>query len=82
MNREALTNSFKGTNNFMRKKLLVAFSLLALSSSLLAQSAPFVHPEGKYVEVNGAKLWVETVGTGDPLFLISGGPGGSYVGLA
>ncbi|HTA28180.1 MAG TPA: alpha/beta hydrolase [Bacteroidia bacterium] len=81
MNREALTNPVKRTNSFMSKKLLVAFSLLALSSSLSAQSAPFVHPEGKYVEVNGTKLWVETVGTGDPLFLISGGPGGSHVGL-
>jgi len=66
------------------KKLLVALSLLVLSSSLIAQTVqnpPFVHPSGKYVTVNGAKLWVETEGTGDPLFLISGGPGGAHAGL-
>lgn len=42
---------------------------------------PFQHPPGKYVEVNGAKLWIETEGNGDPLFLISGGPGSAHAGL-
>jgi proline iminopeptidase len=37
--------------------------------------------DGKYVTVNGAKLWVVTVGKGDPLILIPGGPGGVHVGL-
>ncbi|MBI2270146.1 MAG: alpha/beta fold hydrolase [Bacteroidetes bacterium] len=47
-----------------------------------AQTQPkFQHPEGKHIKVNGAKLWVETVGAGDPLFLISGGPGGAHVGM-
>jgi proline iminopeptidase len=41
----------------------------------------FQHPPGKYVTVNGAKLWIETEGNGDPLFLISGGPGGSHAGM-
>jgi proline iminopeptidase len=31
--------------------------------------------------VNGAKLWVVTVGKGEPLILISGGPGGAHPGL-
>lgn len=63
-------------------KKFFAFSLIVLSSSLFTLcSAQFVHPPGKYVTVNGAKLWVETEGKGDPLFLISGGPGGSHVGL-
>ena len=39
---------------------------------------PFVHPEGKFMTINGAKLWVETAGKGDPLFLIAGGPGNSH----
>ncbi|MCC6691599.1 MAG: alpha/beta fold hydrolase [Bacteroidia bacterium] len=39
----------------------------------------FQHPEGKYVSVNGAKLWVEIAGKGDPLFIIAGGPGGNHV---
>ena len=41
----------------------------------------FEHPVGKYVKVNGANLWVEETGKGDPLFLISGGPGGAHPGL-
>jgi proline iminopeptidase len=41
----------------------------------------FQHPEGHYVTVNGSRLWIEMEGTGDPLFLVSGGPGGSHVGM-
>ncbi len=37
--------------------------------------------EGKYYTVNGAKLWVVTVGKGEPLLLIAGGPGGTHRGL-
>src|SRR5438105_4436269 len=37
--------------------------------------------DGKYVTVNGAKLWVVTVGEGDPVIFIAGGPGGTHVGL-
>ena len=37
--------------------------------------------DGKYVHVNGAKLWVVTVGEGDPIILIAGGPGNAHVGL-
>ncbi|MBS7565248.1 alpha/beta fold hydrolase [Mucilaginibacter sp. Bleaf8] len=37
--------------------------------------------DGKYVNVNGAKLYVVTVGEGDPIIFISGGPGGAHVGL-
>ena len=36
---------------------------------------------GKYLKVNGHKLWVETLGKGEPLFLISGGPGMSHGGM-
>ncbi len=39
----------------------------------------FIHPPGKFITVNGAKLWVETEGKGEPLFLIAGGPGGSHL---
>lgn len=46
-----------------------------------AQSFPDSEKDGKYVTVNGAKLWVVTVGKGDPLILISGGPGGAHTGL-
>ncbi len=63
-------------------KKLLAFLFFAFHFSFFTLNAQaFVHPPGKYVEVNGAKLWVETAGSGDPLFLISGGPGGAHVGL-
>jgi proline iminopeptidase len=37
-----------------------------------------VHPKGDYITVNGAQLWYESEGTGEPLVLISGGPGASH----
>jgi proline iminopeptidase len=37
--------------------------------------------EGHYYTINGAKLWVITVGAGEPLILIAGGPGGTHLGL-
>ena len=39
------------------------------------------HPPGKYVSVNGANLWVETLGKGDPLFIIAGGAGNNHAYL-
>lgn len=55
------------------------FLLLAFVCHLagLAQGK-FVHPPGEYISVNGAKLWVEREGMGEPLFIIAGGPGGSH----
>jgi proline iminopeptidase len=45
-----------------------------------AQKYPSSYTDGKYVTVNGAKLWVVLVGHGDPLIIIPGGPGGSHLG--
>jgi proline iminopeptidase len=63
------------------KRLIV---LLACVITVYAQ-AQIVYPDsekdGKYVTVNGAKLWVVTVGRGDPVILIAGGPGGAHPGL-
>lgn len=64
----------------MKKKLILLF-LLILTVYSYSQTIPFNHPDGKFIKVNGANLWIEIEGTGDPLFLISGGPGGSHVGL-
>lgn len=65
----------------MMKKVLLFFICIL---SLYAH-AQLVYPDsekdGKYITVNGTKLWVVTVGKGDPLILISGGPGGAHPGL-
>src|SRR4051812_34768740 len=63
-----------------RFHVLIAFLLLICMGSY-AQKPIFQHPEGRYIKVNGANLWIEKAGKGDPLFLISGGPGGTHVGL-
>ena len=65
-------------NRLMQK----AFSLALLLSAALqvyAQRFPDSWNDGKYVVVNGAKLWVVTVGQGDPLIIIPGGPGGYHL---
>ncbi len=59
--------------------LMTIYFISIIESS--AQETKFKHPDGKYVKVNGANLWIETEGKGDPLFLISGGPGGAHVGM-
>jgi len=58
--------------------VLCATFVLAVSSS--AGQLPFIvkHPAGAYVTVNGALLWYESEGRGEPLILISGGPGDSH----
>jgi proline iminopeptidase len=66
-------------------KFVSTFCLLALiqmSACVTAQIAyPDSHTDGKYYSVNGAKLYTVTVGEGEPLFLIAGGPGGAHLGL-
>ncbi len=63
----------------MKKNFILLFIVFNFLNAF--SQTKFIHPEGKYVTVNGAKLWVEISGTGDPLFLISGGPGGAHTGL-
>jgi proline iminopeptidase len=64
-------------HDFMNKALAVLV-LLFVSIHVKAQTYPDSQKDGKYVLVNGAKLWVVEVGTGDPLFIIPGGPGGAH----
>jgi proline iminopeptidase len=61
------------------KNIIAVWILLFASSCLTAQPYPDSQKDGKYVLVNGAKLWVVEVGKGDPLFIIPGGPGGSHI---
>lgn len=60
--------------------LMLAFCTVA-SHAQTATSTVNSLTDGKYVTVNGAKLWVVTVGEGDPIIFIAGGPGGAHVGL-
>jgi proline iminopeptidase len=56
---------------------LALFPALALFPSVYGQT-PVTHAAGAYAQVNGAKLWYETEGQGEPLVLVAGGPGNSH----
>lgn len=62
----------------MKKLLLLTGVLFCCVVS--AQKLPDSYMDGKYISVNGAKLYVVLVGTGDPLIIIPGGPGGAHLG--
>ncbi len=62
------------------KRLLLFFVILFFAQSNFGQTFPDSEKDGKYVTVNGAKLWVVLVGKGEPLFIIPGGPGGAHPG--
>ncbi|WP_255157348.1 alpha/beta fold hydrolase [Ferruginibacter sp. HRS2-29] len=53
---------------------------IVISNSLPAQGFPDSWKDGKYYTVNGAKIYTVTVGTGQPVFIIPGGPGGTHIG--
>ena len=73
----------------MQRLSVVLAVLLALSVLAPSQTSDAVgkdaasnlstgHPKGDCVTVNGARLWYESEGSGEPLILISGGPGISH----
>lgn len=61
------------------KKIFPILILVLVSMHSAAQPFPDSRKDGKYILVNGAKLWVVLVGKGDPLFIIPGGPGGNHL---
>ena len=63
------------------KNFALALVLLVFGQLVYAQNFPESQTDGKYYEVNGAKLWTVSFGQGDPLFFIAGGPGGTHYGL-
>jgi proline iminopeptidase len=65
------------------KRFLALSLLLNIVSVVSAQAIkyPDSWTDGQYYTVNGAKLWVVTVGKGEPLILIAGGPGSAHPGL-
>jgi proline iminopeptidase len=69
----------------MKKFALLSFYVLLCFVSVAQGSKDSTHfpnswTDGQYYTVNGAKLWVVTVGTGEPLIIIPGGPGGNHLG--
>ncbi len=60
------------------KKIIFLFACALLQFSLNAQTLPNSFTDGKYITVNGAKLYVVLAGKGEPLIIIPGGPGSSH----
>lgn len=60
----------------MKTTVLILMTLAC--TSLFAQKFPDSWTDGKYYTINGAKIWTVTVGKGEPLILIAGGPGGTH----
>lgn len=68
--------------SFNMKKLILLLLVVTVVKTAHAQVKPVDSwTDGKYLSINGAKLWVVTVGEGDPVIFISGGPGGAHTGL-
>lgn len=63
------------------KRLLLFLFTLNIIFVVCAQEIkyPDSWTDGQYFTVNGAKLWVVTVGKGVPLIIIPGGPGGAHL---
>ena len=62
------------------KNIITIIAFISISINVFAQPKPpeVKHAPGNFVEVNGAKLWYEIEGDGDPVILIPGGPGNSH----
>jgi proline iminopeptidase len=58
---------------------IVSFFILTIANAQIKPVDSWT--DGRYVTVNGAKLWVVIVGQGDPIIFIPGGPGGAHLGL-
>jgi proline iminopeptidase len=64
----------------MPPRIAISLLLSLLSSSFIvsASAQGLGHKPGNYAAVNGSKLWYESEGQGDPVVLVSGGPGDSH----
>ncbi len=60
------------------KILINTFLLFILTISIYAQNFPDSETDGKYYEINGAKIWTVSFGNGEPIFFIAGGPGNAH----
>jgi proline iminopeptidase len=48
------------------------------SSAAQPPADTILHPPGSFVSINGANIWYESEGQGEPIILIAGGPGVSH----
>ncbi|MGY0039427.1 alpha/beta fold hydrolase [Pedobacter sp. NJ-S-72] len=62
----------------MKRISLLFCALFFTALSFAQQKTVDSWTDGKFITVNGAKLWVVTVGQGDPVIFIAGGPGGAH----
>lgn len=60
------------------KLFIKSFLIIILTISTYAQNFPDSETDGKYYEINGAKLWTVSFGNGEPIFFIAGGPGNAH----
>ncbi len=58
--------------------LSIIICAIAFSFKPVGEPEKYVYPEGKLMNINGYKLWVETEGKGDAIIFIPGGPGSSH----
>jgi proline iminopeptidase len=63
------------------KLVVKTILILIFTISCFAQNFPDSEKDGKYYEVNGAKIWTVSFGKGEPIFFISGGPGNAHTYL-
>jgi proline iminopeptidase len=61
-----------------RFAISLLLTLLAVRASAQDLRHKNPHPPGNYAAVDGSKLWYESEGKGDPVVLISGGPGDAH----
>jgi proline iminopeptidase len=61
----------------LARVLAVGTLLLVAACTQLPTKAPAL-PAGNYVTVNGTRLWYISEGRGEPLLIISGGPGAAH----
>jgi proline iminopeptidase len=61
------------------RMLLMVMLLTLFGTTVSAQQA--AEPQGKFVVVNGHRLWYRIAGQGSPLLIIPGGPGDSHTYL-
>ncbi len=63
------------------KTFIKSFLIIILTITTYAQNFPDSETDGKYYDVNGAKLWTVSFGNGEPIFFIAGGPGNAHTYL-